>query len=145
MSHQFKDPLRNMPPARIKAICADYMNPNLSVSDIAMRHRIGKDRIAAIIRAKNIKERARGYHSIRIRKKTKRLSIAQVFLGAATKPVETQDDELERAKMVLRQRRYVVFDATVTHGSAGKGFIKCDHRLMTRDELIAFAFGRKAA
>lgn len=144
MTHQFKDPLRNMAPARIKAICADYITPNLSVSEIAIRHRIGKDRIAAIIRAKGIKERARGYHSIRIRKKAKR-SIAEVFLGAKRVETHTQDDELERAKLILRQRRYVVYDATVTDGAKAKGYIRCDHKLMTRDEVIALALGRKAA
>ena len=143
---RFPDPCRNLAEEKIAAICRDYMTPSLSVSVIAMRNGVSKDRITGIIRARGLTERQRGYHSIDQRKK-KRRSLAEVFLGASYhKPApKGADDVLEKAKTALRRRGCVVFNAEVTDGAKFKGFIKCDGRRYTRDELVALAFGREAA
>lgn len=47
--------------------------------------------------------------------------------------------ELERAKTVLRQKGRIVFDAEVTDGARGCGFVKVDGRKFTPAEVIARA------
>ncbi len=46
------------------------------------------------------------------------------------------DTELERAKTILRRRGRVVFDATVTDGSAGAGLVKVDGRNMPPADVV---------
>lgn len=46
---------------------------------------------------------------------------------------------LDRAKMVLRQRGIVCFNADITDGPPGRGFVKCDGRNLKPAEVIAWA------
>lgn len=145
MTHQFKDPLKGLGDERLAIIVKDYLNPDLSISDIALRHSIGKDRVAAIAKAKGLRLRDRNSHIAMNRAKRKRKrTIAQVFMGIETpKPVE--DPLLEAAKTALRQRGCIVYDATVTDGARAKGLIKVDGMRLTRAQVVAMATQRRAA
>lgn len=55
------------------------------------------------------------------------------------KEVKADSEDLERAKTALRKRGRYVWNAEVSDGAAGKGFVKVDGKLFRTDELIAFA------
>lgn len=62
------------------------------------------------------------------------------MVGRGPRPTASAaDSDLERAKTVLRRRGKIVFDATVTDGRAGKGFVKVDGHDLTPDQVIALA------
>jgi hypothetical protein len=52
---------------------------------------------------------------------------------------KTDRNEIERAKTKLRRLGYVVFDATVTDGSAGTGLIKIDNKNVSPADVLARA------
>lgn len=144
MVHIYKDPCKGVGDERLAAIVKDYKNLDLSLSDIAMRYRIGKDRITQIAKAKGLRMRNRDTFMATLRSKRKKRTIAQVFMGVQT-PKESADPQLEAAKTVLRQRGCIVYDATVTDGSAAKDFVKCDGKRFTREQIIRLASMRRAA
>jgi DNA-binding Lrp family transcriptional regulator len=56
--------------------------------------------------------------------------------GAAPKPQRVVREDLERAKTALRRRGCIVFDAEVTDGLAGRGFVKVDGRNISPADVI---------
>ena len=136
------DPLRGLSEERIAAITRDY-KAGQSIRYICSKFSMGQNRLTAILTKLKLK-RPRSKTPIFWTGKAKR-SIADVFLGAKKLTNTSTDAELDAAKNALRQRGYIVYDATVTDGPRSKGLVKVDHVRMTRDAVIALASRRMAA
>lgn len=124
--HRIADPFRRIPEARVVAIIRDYRNETLTVDEVTRRHRIGTDRLNAILDARKVPRRGRRpYKAPKVAK--------------AAQPADGRDDALEHAKRFLRSRGMVVYDASISEGARGKGLVRVDNRRLTRDEVIALA------
>ncbi len=55
------------------------------------------------------------------------------------KAAKVERQEIDRAKTALRRFGRIVFDAEVTDGPAGKGFVKVDGRNLTPDAVLLLA------
>ena len=138
-----KDPTTGLSKPRVDGICKAYM-AGKPTREICATFEIGRDRLGRILDHCKIVRRTRGFHIMQARNNGKR-SLAEVFFGAKKLAPVSDDTELESAKLRLRQRGMIVYDATVTDGAKAKGWIKVDHIRMTRDEVIALANRRYAA
>ena len=68
-----------------------------------------------------------------------RISKGSGFLYARTKSMPLPTTELDAAKNVLRRQGRIVFDAEVTNGIEGRGYVRVDHHLCTPAQVIARA------
>lgn len=75
---------------------------------------------------------------------------AKAMRASGTAPTAQRDagdpieHAIEAAKTVLRRAGKTVFEATVTDGDKGKGFIKVNGQLVKRHDIIAMAAGRRS-
>ena len=136
------DPLHGLTDERIAGIVRDY-KAGQSIRYVCQTYRIGQNRLTAIL-AKLKVRRPRSKTPHFFTGKSKR-SIADVFLGAKKIATTSEDPTLDAAKNALRQRGYIVYDATVTDGPRSKGLVKVNHVRMTREAVIAMASRRMAA
>jgi hypothetical protein len=123
------DPLAGLTKEQVEAIIKDYKTPTLTFRDVVRRNNIGKDRVMRIVRACNVPERGRHVPSFTNRKRMYKPDAASPF----------SDIALERAKLTLRKRGWIVFAAEVTDGSRGKGYFRCDGKLWTREQVMEAA------
>lgn len=116
---------------KIAAILRDYSDPQVTVRDIIMRHSVGRETLMGVLRR----------HHVPLRGSKTRMKSWLRPPRIATKPGAgySVDAELENAKRKLRSKGRVVYGAEVTNGPKAKGLIKCDGRLMTREQLIEMA------
>lgn len=134
-----KDPLRGLHPEKIKAMCEAYMTPGRGVKEIAKSFGVCADRLRDVVRAEGCKMRGRDFAIRQSRHRMGKRTLGHVFGGMAKDNLVAGPPEIEAAKTVLRRKGRIVFDATVTDGVIGHGFIKCDGRNLTPAELIAMA------
>ena len=123
------DPFQGLTQQQVEAIINDYRSPALSVRDVVRRSNVGKERIMRIVRACNVPERGRHAATFYNRKRMYKPEAASPF----------SDIVLERAKLALRKRGWVVYAAEVTDGARGKGYFRCDGKLWTRQQVIEAA------
>lgn len=114
---------------KIAAILRDYRDPLVTVRDIVMRHSVGRKTLMGILRR----------HHVPLRGKEARMKSWPLRAAAKLATGYSVDAELENAKRKLRTRGRIVYGAEVTNGPQAKGLIKCDGRLMTREQLIEMA------
>lgn len=132
-----KDPRAACTPEQIKEMCRLYVSSFRPVRVIARQFQISQDRLFAILKIENVRLRGRAFAITGARRRLgKQRTIASVFCGMAKDELVRGPSDLENAKTRLRQRGCVVFDATVTDGSKGRGFVKCDGRNFTPAEII---------
>jgi hypothetical protein len=132
-----KDARRGCTPEQIKQMCALYGGSLMTVRSIARQFNISQDRLMAILTLEKVPRRGRAFAVTGARRRLgKKRTIGSVFCGIAKDELVYGPPEVEAAKTKLRRRGCVVFDAEVTDGSAGKGFIKCDGKRVTPAELI---------
>lgn len=124
------DPLRGLSEKQIESICRDYQNRQLTTREVAANNKIGKDRLLGIVQAKGLEPRGERWH-LNYRRNRGRVS--------ALCSQQNMDDALENAKMILRRRGAIVYDATVTDGAKGKGLIRVDNKRMTRADVLLAA------
>ncbi len=134
------NPREGLSREQIAAMCADYMNLSTqSVRSIAKMHKINADRMRAVLRLEGCVLRGKDFGLTQSRQRVKR-SLGYVFQGVTpTRLFKGGNPAIEAAKTKLRKRGFVVYDATVTDGRTGKGFIYCDKEKITPQELLARA------
>ncbi len=133
------DPRQGLQQNKIKAMCHDYMTmTTTAVRQIAKQHSINCDRLRSIVRMEGCTMRGKDFALSQSRRRVKR-SQENVFHGVPTTSLKGGTPEIEAAKTKLRRRGFVVYDATVTDGRTGKGFIYCDKEKITPQELLARA------
>lgn len=123
-----RKPLTPQEKAAMKAL---YLDDKLSNIEIARKFNVAPNTVPGIARAEGWPLR-----TWRFKNKGPR-DFAKVFLGRDDPKVPTT--ELDEAKNVLRRRGFIVFDATVTEGEEGQGFIRCDQRRLTPAEIMQMA------
>lgn len=123
------NPFQGLTQEQVEAVINDYRSPALSFRDVVSRNNIGKDRVMRIVRACNVPERGRHVATFYNRKRMYKPEAASPF----------SDITLERAKLTLRKRGWVVYAAEVTDGARGKGYFRCDGKLWTRQQVIEAA------
>ena len=120
---------------QIDRILDDYKNPGLSTRDITLRNGIGKKKMMQLVRKHGVPERGRHKQAYFFRGRAKKTTI-----GAMNAAVSAFSDvAIERAKLTLRQRGHIVFDAEVTDGYKAKGYFRCDGKLWTREQVMEAA------
>jgi hypothetical protein len=124
-----RKPLTPQEKAAMKAL---YLDDRLSNIEIARKFNVKPNTVPGVARAEGWPMR----EDRRLRSKHKR-SFAKVFLGRDDPKVPPT--KLDEAKNALRRRGCIVFDATVTEGSAGEGLIRCDRRVVTPEQLLEMA------
>ena len=118
---------------RQKQIVRDYKNLTLTTDEVMRRHKIGSERLMLIL--DKFKVPRRGPRAFGRFKRT----AAQVFLGMQKAKATAKSDTLEQAKLALRRRGCIVYDADVTEGPKARGLIRVDNKRLTHAEVIQAA------
>ncbi len=122
----------------LEKIKAHYLDNKLSNREIAQRFGMSSNNVAMLARRHGWPMRGSWWRAGQERGRKKK-SIAYVFGGMAQQIISRGNPEIEAAKTKLRRLGCVVYDAAITDGNAGMGYIKCDGRRLTPQELIARA------
>jgi hypothetical protein len=134
-SHRWRgsDPRKGLTRAEIEAMCELYRTSHMSVREVARHCNVSQERMFIIINLEKCPLRGKNWA---LKRSRPRLGLKGVFGGMApVRLAKPASEALEKAKTILRKQGRVVFDATVD-GSGPKGFVKCDGRLFTAEQII---------
>lgn len=118
---------------RQRQIVRDYKNLTLTADEVMRKHKIGSARLVLILDKFRVPRR--GPRAFGQAKRT----AAQVFLGMQRTKSAIKSEALEQAKLALRKRGCIVYDADVTEGPKARGLIRVDNRRLTPAEVIQAA------